>query len=393
MIGKGGMGAVYAGVQLDLGRPVAIKTLFEAAVERDRERFGAEALAAASLTHPNIVQVTDSVAAKDGLPPFIVMELLRGTSLSKWIEQRGALSVPTTIDVLLQMLSALEAAHGARILHRDIKPANVVVLDGDDEVRPWIKLIDFGIAKIADYATSATTTGTILGTPSYIAPEIIAGARATTESDLYAVGLCAFEMLAGRKAFSSAHGVDVFVKILQDPTPDLLGQARVPRGLAEVVAKAMHRDPSQRFHSAREMAEALRGSGRERPRERERERARPRERPRGRGRGLFVGAFFLAVVLLAAAGRARARQADAPRGRTRLSCAMQMSMLRCRSPPPRSMRRPPTTSRGRRAPNRRPLPADASARRRSGSAVANTTCCARPRSRTRADARGAASTS
>jgi hypothetical protein len=258
-VGSGGMGAVYEAVQLDLGRRVALKTLLEVRGVDDLERFRDEALAAASLNHPNIVQVTDFGPADGDAPAFLVMELLAGRSLARLVAARGKLPARTAVHVALQILDGLAAAHAARVLHRDIKPGNVVVLDDGVEDAPWIKIVDFGIAKLMDDESRSTATGVLLGTPAYMAPEQLLGSRADEQTDIYAVGVCMFEMLAGRRAFAGSGG-ELVGAITRGETPALRGQPGVSEALADVVARAMQRDPLQRYANARAMSDALRAA-------------------------------------------------------------------------------------------------------------------------------------
>jgi len=248
LVGRGGMGSVYEGVQIDLARPVALKILDPML---DPRRLRDEALAAASLVHPAIVRVTDFHAADGDDPPFLVMELLRGRSLAAWLRERGPLPLPVAVRVALQMLSALGAAHEARILHRDVKPGNVFLLDPLDPEAPTIKLLDFGLAKmLADEHRRATTTGAVLGTLGYMAPEQVRGDPVGPPADLYATGVCLYEMACGGRPF------DDLVAVLEgsppDPTP------RVGPAVARVILTAVAKEPARRYASASEMSAALR---------------------------------------------------------------------------------------------------------------------------------------
>lgn len=255
-LGQGGMGAVYAAVQIDLDRPVALKTLLDVTDPRDLERLRTEALAAASLAHPHIVQVSDFVEARGDDPTFLVMELLPGKPLGRVLAERGPLPVDMAVRIALQMLDALGAAHRAGIVHRDVKPANVMVLEGADGAA-WIKLVDFGIAKLLTVDGKRTTTGTLIGTPAYMAPEQLLGVSATAASDVYAVGVCLFEMLVGRRLFTGQGG-ELVARVLGDDRPDPCAGAAVPRAVGDVVARAIRRDPAERFATADDLARALR---------------------------------------------------------------------------------------------------------------------------------------
>jgi eukaryotic-like serine/threonine-protein kinase len=246
------MGEVRAGNDVRLGRSVAIKTLRRDLAEVDgvRRRFETEARAAATLAHPNVVAVFD-IDEDDGVP-FLVMEQLPGDSLADEIG-RGPLSVKAARELGMQVLAALQAAHEARLVHRDVKPSNVLrASDGT-----W-KVADFGIAKSTEAVSELTATGTVLGTPAYMAPERLEGHEATPASDLYSVGVVLYESVSGRRPFVADTPVALAYLIQTAearPLRDLAPSADV--GLVEVVAGAMHKDPSQRFNSAAEMRAAL----------------------------------------------------------------------------------------------------------------------------------------
>jgi len=246
------MGEVRAGNDLRLGRSVAIKTLRRdlAAVDRVRRRFETEARAAATLAHPNVVAVFD-IDEDDGVP-FLVMEYLPGDSLADEIA-RGPLSMKAVRELGMQVLAALQAAHEARLVHRDVKPSNVLrASDGT-----W-KVADFGIAKSGEAVSELTATGTVLGTPAYMAPERLEGHEATPASDQYSVGVVLYESVSGRRPFVADTPVALAYLIQTAEAPplrDLAPSADV--GLVEVVARAMHKDPTERFGSAAEMRAAL----------------------------------------------------------------------------------------------------------------------------------------
>jgi eukaryotic-like serine/threonine-protein kinase len=251
LLGRGGMGSVYEAVQLDLARPVALKIL---ATDVDPRRLRDEALAAAALVHPCIMHVTDFHVAEGGDPPFLVMELLRGRSLDRWLSSTGPLRPDVAARVTSQVLGALAAAHAANILHRDVKPANIFVLDPLDPDEPRIKLLDFGLAKMQnDPGRRPTTTGQLLGTLGYMAPEQLRGETLGPAADLYSTGICLYEMLCGRRPFKG------FIEALeQEPSfpPD------VHPGLARIAQIALSKDPRHRFPDADAMAAALRDAAR-----------------------------------------------------------------------------------------------------------------------------------
>jgi eukaryotic-like serine/threonine-protein kinase len=248
------MGVVYEAEQLDLRRRVAVKVLHE--VEpRAVERFMQEALATANLASPNVVTVLEFSPGGGGEPPFLVMELLSGEVLFSLLKRAGALPVARAVGIAAQVLAGLGAAHRAGIVHRDIKPSNVflvpTVAGGD-----LVKVLDFGIAKVLDGEGMLTTTGSLLGTPAYFAPEQLRHEPADARTDLHAVGACLYEMLAAHRPWR-ATGPALTAEILRDlPIP--LSRADVPPGLVAVIERALAKDRAQRFASAEEMIDALR---------------------------------------------------------------------------------------------------------------------------------------
>ncbi|MDM4140337.1 MULTISPECIES: serine/threonine-protein kinase [Mycobacterium] len=252
-LGSGGMAEVREGWDTRLRRPIAIKLLHPAVCAQSgmRNRFDAEACAAAALNHPNIVAVYDS-GEQDG-QPFIVMERLPGETLAHELA-RGPLAQLRVRVLLDNVLAALSAAHGAAILHRDIKPGNILIAAGGEIV----KVADFGIAKLPE-ATN-TLTGQILGTIAYLSPERIAGAPACVADDLYALGVVGYEALAGHRPFPQENMAALAGAILHGRPPPLAGlRPDVDPRLIMVIERAMAHDPGRRFGSADEMRAALHG--------------------------------------------------------------------------------------------------------------------------------------
>ncbi len=252
-LGRGGMAEVCDGWDTRLRRPIAIKLLHPAlgAQTGIRNRFDAEAHAAAALNHPNIVAVHDS-GEHDGTP-FIVMERLPGDTLADQIA-RGPLSQPRVHAMLDNVLAALTAAHRAAILHRDIKPGNILLAAGGEVM----KVADFGIAKTPE--ATYTLTGQIVGTIAYLSPERLAGAPACVADDLYAVGVVGYEALAGHRPFPHENMAALARAILHERPPPLARlRPDVDPGLIMVIERAMAHDPRQRFGSAEEMRAALHG--------------------------------------------------------------------------------------------------------------------------------------
>ncbi|MEA2900745.1 MAG: eukaryotic-like serine/threonine-protein kinase [Actinomycetota bacterium] len=253
IVGRGGMGEVWAGRDVRLGRDVAVKRLSPhlASEPGVRERFDVEARAAAGLNHPNVVAVFDS-GEHEGIP-FLVMELLPGRTLADELVD-GPLDPARARRVGGEVLAALAASHAAGILHRDVKPGNVL-LGADDAV----KVADFGIAKSTE-ALDLTTTGTIVGTAAYLAPERLAGQPATAQADLYAVGVLLYEALSGQKPYAADTPMGLLRAVeAQNPVPLAEARPGLDPALVAIVERAMDPDPSRRYSSAADMAAALGG--------------------------------------------------------------------------------------------------------------------------------------
>ena len=264
LLGRGGMGEVRAGQDLRLGRPVAVKLLRAdmASQPSIRDRFEAEARSAASLVHPNVVLVLDT--GEDRGIAFIVMERLPGRSLADVLRE-APLSIDAAGEMAMQVLGALGAAHSAGIIHRDIKPGNILAGEPAPPGQPaeW-KVADFGIAKSLEMASAdLTSTGMLIGTPAYLAPERLADVPASVASDIYAVGVVLYESLAGRRPFDAANPM-ALASLVSTGTPQPLGELRpdVTPAVVAVIARAMARHPASRFATAVEMAEALSTAGR-----------------------------------------------------------------------------------------------------------------------------------
>jgi eukaryotic-like serine/threonine-protein kinase len=245
-IAAGAVGEVWRATDLVLSRPVAVKRLRDgyAGQPEAMERFRAEARHAGALSHPGIAQVYDYGEAEPPSPPFLVMEFVAGPSLAGLLAS-GPLAPADAMDVLAQVAAGLAAAHAAGLVHRDIKPANLLVA-GDGQV----KITDFGIAHAAGSA-QLTRTGTMVGTPSYLAPERAAGASATTASDLYSLGVVAYECLAGQPPFQGTP-MEVVAACQRAPLPPL--PAAVPAEVAALVMELTAKDPAARPAAASQVA-------------------------------------------------------------------------------------------------------------------------------------------
>ncbi len=257
LIGAGGMGRVYKGVQPTIGSRVAIKILTPECAGNPAlvERFFAEARAVNVIRHESIVNVLDLAALPDG-QPYIVMEYLDGEPLSALIQRLGALPLGTVTRLITEVLGALAAAHQHGIIHRDLKPDNVFVTTGGRA-----KVLDFGIAKLKPGIAEihdATRTGSLLGTPHYMSPEQAAGRQVDARSDLYSVGIILFEAATGKRAFDSAVLYDLLRQHIEQPPPSPRSlRAEIPPAYELCVLRALEKDPSRRFSSAQEFASAL----------------------------------------------------------------------------------------------------------------------------------------
>jgi serine/threonine-protein kinase len=255
-LGQGGMGVVYEAEHRALRRRVALKVLAGGAVTDPiaLARLRREALAMGALQHPHVVQVSDFV---EGPPPFLVMELLSGQSLRERLVAGGPLRGPDACLIAVQLLSALGAAHRAGIVHRDVKPPNIFVVT-TPLTDVYVKLLDFGVAKLMtpQPGPALTSFDSVIGSAPYMAPEQIRGEEIDAKTDIFAVGVTLYEMLAGRRPFVALPNESVMLAILRGGPIAPLG-AGVPPQLEALVMRALHRTPSARFLTAEEMAKAL----------------------------------------------------------------------------------------------------------------------------------------
>lgn len=249
-IGRGGMGVVFEANDLDLQKGVAIKFLNPEATSAEAiQRLQLEARAASKVNHDGVCKVSD-MGVYEGIIPYIVMELLRGDPLNQVIED---LNLEEKIDIILQVLSILEAAHKAGIIHRDIKPEHIYLAkNGCGEMT--VKLVDFGIAKITDENCRLTKTGTIYGTPFYMSPEQTRGQELDSRTDLWSTGIVLFEMLTGKMPFDGANYNIVISNILSHCISD---PGELPQALIDVLMKALAQNQEERFQSAEEFTKAL----------------------------------------------------------------------------------------------------------------------------------------
>lgn len=264
LCGGGGFGAVYRAEHTVMGRVVALKVLRrERANASTVARFFSEAKAAAAIGSPHIVQVYDAGTAADGTH-FLAMEFIEGCSLGELLEQEGPLSLPRAGNIVLQVLEALRAAHGAGIIHRDVKPGNIM-LEGTHPNRgtpeDLVRLVDFGISKLpGNHLSPLTHTGTTMGTAGFAAPEQYSSAsRADERADLYAVAVLLFAMLTRDLPHRGASYEEMVVSVCTKPPRTIRSlRSELPESLEMVVQRGLAREPNDRPSSAQEMADALR---------------------------------------------------------------------------------------------------------------------------------------
>jgi serine/threonine protein kinase len=272
MLGKGAMGEVWRAEHTTLGAPVAIKLIDIELLGPGNhsnseivQRFFREAKAAAALRSPHVVQILDH--GYDGMLPYIAMEMLDGETLEDRLERLRVLPPVMTATVITHVARAIGKAHEAGIVHRDLKPGNVFMVKNDDE--EIAKVLDFGIAKATTGALGAegglaTRTGSVVGTPCYMSPEQALGNKSIDHrADLWSLGVMAFECICGQRPFDSEALGDLIVQICARPLPIpsqvvAASGVPIPDGFDAWFAKACSREPSERFQSARELAESLR---------------------------------------------------------------------------------------------------------------------------------------
>jgi len=260
LLGKGGMGSVWLADHLTLGSQVAIKFMAIANLDDELllQRFRTEAKAAAQIKHPHVAQVFDHGVTEDGVP-YIVMEYLEGEDLKHTIRKSGPLPLLDVARIITQAAKALGRAHTLGIVHRDIKPDNIFLCNIDGEI--FVKLLDFGVAKIDQGSTmeGATTTGSMMGTPLYMSPEQLLSARTVShKSDLWSLAVVAYFALTGRVPFGgeTIGSLSVAVHLGVFPAPSTV-RPDLPAAVDAWFARMLKRDPAERYDSAKEMADAF----------------------------------------------------------------------------------------------------------------------------------------
>ena len=307
LLGEGGYGRVYEAVQRDLGRLVAVKVLLADQLDDTAQvaRFREEGRITAAIRHPHVVGVLDA-GAETGVP-WIAYELVEGQSLRDLLEVRGAFAVTDALAAVVQVCAALTAAHAAGVIHRDVKPENVMACGTGT-----YKVMDFGIASWSQREGVRTQTGVVLGTPAYLAPEVVLGEPPSAASDVYAVGVMLYELLTGVRPYRHASPVALLRMHLERPVP-LASSARpgLPAWLDRVVECALAKRPDARWRSAAELAQALAQEGAAVPAPRAGsshvaravrvDRREAAFEPRPRGRRALLAATAIGVALGAAA--------------------------------------------------------------------------------------------
>ena len=257
-IASGGMATIYAGLDTRLDRPVAVK-IMHAHLANDEafvSRFIKEAKATAALSHPNIVSIQDQ-GWNEGGPPavFLVMELVEGSTLRDYLNEKGSVTVEQTFQLITPVLSALSAAHRIGIIHRDIKPENILISkDGR------IKVADFGLARnITMGQTMTAESSVVLGSVSYLSPEQVQRGVADARSDIYAVGIVLFEMLTGSKPYSGETPIQIAYRHVNDRIPNIQTiKSEIPTSIAGLVYEATAPNPDQRPKNAEDLLNKLR---------------------------------------------------------------------------------------------------------------------------------------
>ncbi|HTU59492.1 MAG TPA: serine/threonine-protein kinase [Polyangiales bacterium] len=328
VVGSGGMGVVFAVTNLLTDRPLAIKWLARSPAEHDSlRRFKREAKIAGRIRHPHVVDVHDIHLRDDGC--FLVMELLEGESLAAFLKRSGPLPAERVCEILLPCLSAVAAAHAAHVIHRDLKPDNIF-LCGEDRAHP--KLLDFGISRLQPGLdaphTTETREGTVLGTPAYMAPEQLLAAPCDARTDVYALGVTMYEMLTGVRAFEGATYAALSSKIIHGEVVPLAQRASgVPSELVDVVTRAMHRLPEERFPDVLAMEDAIRAFLHV-------PRAPVRAAPK-RNRAVPLVVAVLGVVIAIGVTLALSRAASGKQRETVKTAAVQEVSPRVEPPPPK----------------------------------------------------------
>jgi len=259
VLGSGGMSVVYLATQTRVNRQVAIKTLKLAMDSKAiyRERFDREISLLCSLAHPHIVTVYDCIFDEEQ-QPFVVMDYLRGRSLETLIKEEGALDADRFARIAVQVCSALEYAHKNGVIHRDLKPGNLVLMDNEMD---FVKVVDFGLAKLNEEGRKLTQSGELWGSPPYLSPEQCIGKAEDARSDIYSFGCVMYEMLTGKDPFHTGTTIYELIQLhVNTPPPkmcDINPFLKMPAELETVIFKAMAKAPKDRYQSAQDLSNAI----------------------------------------------------------------------------------------------------------------------------------------
>lgn len=261
ILGEGGMGQVFECENILLRRMVALKVVSQRASRDAVTRLEREALLVAAVQHPNICDVYDFGTLPEGAP-YIVLERLFGETLASLMRRSRMLQLPFVIEIFSQMLSGLQAAHGAQIVHRDLKPQNVFLVDRVG-LPPLVKLLDFGMAKdiSGNRANTLTRPGIVHGTAQYMAPEVLRGESVDPRTDIFSAGVMLYEVLANVNPFHGDTVSEVHGNILRKtPAPITSLRSDLPADMDEIVGRALEKNPGKRWSNAYTMQRALMGT-------------------------------------------------------------------------------------------------------------------------------------
>ena len=252
-LGRGGMGVVYKAWEPSLNRHVAIKALGEHLLSDEGliERFTREAKSMAAINHPNVIQVF--YIGKEGKQPYFAMEFIEGVSLDDLLRGNQVLTVSHAKEILRQACAGLAVAHDRDLVHRDIKPANLMICDDGT-----VKVVDFGIAQTREYGDKLTNTGEFVGTPGYLSPEVCTGQEVDARSDIFALGIVFYEMLAGKVPFENDSPLGLMLEVVQADIPDIRTiNKKVDKKTSFLLEKMIAKNPEERTQSCQEVMKVL----------------------------------------------------------------------------------------------------------------------------------------
>ncbi|MEZ5471215.1 MAG: serine/threonine-protein kinase [Marinicella sp.] len=252
-LGRGGMGVVYKAWEPSLNRHVAIKALGEHLLGDEGliERFTREAKSMAAINHPNVIQVF--YIGKEDKQPFFAMEFIEGQSLDDLLRGNQVLTVPHAKEILRQACAGLAVAHDCDLVHRDIKPANLMICNDGT-----VKVVDFGIAQTREYGDKLTNTGEFVGTPGYLSPEVCTGKEVDARSDIFALGIVFYEMLAGKVPFENDSPLGLMLEVVQADIPDIRAiNKKVDKKTSYILEKMIAKNPDERCQSCQEIIKHL----------------------------------------------------------------------------------------------------------------------------------------